>query len=420
MTPRELLLQTLSHKQTDRIVFDMGSAPTTGIHVRALERLRIYYGLEKKPVRVIEPYQMLGLVEQDLIDAIGIDIIAAWSKKNMFGYDNQPPLKVFRTFWGQDVLVPEKFNTSFFNENGDLLSFPAGDTSAESSARMPQSGYFFDAVERQQPIDELNLKAENNLEEYSPVTEEELKYWKSETERARATGKGVLAALGGTALGDIGLIPGMQLRNPGGIRSVAEWYMSTCMRSDLVKEIFDKQSNLALENLKLLYGAIGNNIDVIYVCGTDFGTQNSTFCAPEQFDDMWLPYYRRINSWIHENTTWKTFKHSCGAVEGFMSKFIEAGFDIINPVQINAEGMIPKELKSNYGKYLTFWGGGINTQKTLPYGTPREVRDEVLRLCEIFSKDGGFVFNTVHNIQADVPVENLVAMINAIHEFDTK
>lgn len=416
---REILHQTLNHKQPERIVFDMGSAPTTGIHVHALENLRNYYGLGERPVRVIEPYQMLGLVEQDLIDAIGIDVIAAWGKENMFGYNNLPPLKTFRTFWGQEVLVPEKFSTSL-NENGDLLSFPAGDTSVEASARMPKSGYFFDATERQHSINELNLKAEDNLEEYSDVTEEELKYWKSETGKARGTGKGVVAALGGTALGDIGLIPGMQLRNPMGIRSVSEWYMSTYMRSNLVKEIFDKQSNLALENLKLLYEAIGDNIDVIYVCGTDFGTQNSTFCAPEQFDAIWLPYYKRINNWIHENTPWKTFKHSCGAVEGFMGRFIDAGFDIINPVQVNAEGMIPRKLKNDYGKHLTFWGGGIDTQKTLPYGTPQEVRDEVLRHCEIFSKDGGFVFNTVHNIQADVPVKNLVAMIDAIHEFDTK
>jgi uroporphyrinogen-III decarboxylase len=133
-----------------------------------------------------------------------------------------------------------------------------------------------------------------------------------------------------------------------------------------------------------------------------------------------INYKKRINDWIHTNTTWKTFKHSCGAVEGFMSRFIDAGFDIINPVQLSATGMYPKELKEKYGKHLTFWGGGIDTQKTLPYGTPADVRKEVLHLCEVFGRDGGFVFNTVHNIQADVPVENIVAMIDALHEFNLK
>jgi len=417
MTSRELLQQTLNHQQPKRIVFDIGSAPTTGIHVRTLENLRNFYGLEKRPIRVIEPYQMLGLIESDLIDAIGIDVVAAWGEENMFGYSNQSPLKLFKTFWGQEVLVTEKFSNKT-NEKGDLLAFAGGDESAAPSARMPQSGYFFDAIERQTIINDELLNVEDNLEEFSLVTDKTLNYWKAETEKVRATDKGVVASLGGTALGDIALVPGMNLKNPKGIRSVAEWYMSTVLRSEYVREIFDRQSALAVENLKRMYEVIGDNIDVVYICGADFGTQDSTFCAPEQFDDLWLPYYRRINDWIHSNTNWKTFKHSCGAVESFMSHFIEAGFDIINPVQVNAKGMDPKHLKETYGKHLTFWGGGIDTQRTLPFGNTEQIREEVLRHCEIFAKDGGFVFNTVHNIQADVPVKNLVAMIDAIREFN--
>ncbi len=194
--------------------------------------------------------------------------------------------------------------------------------------------------------------------------------------------------------------------------------MSIVMRPEYILEVFDRQSELALENFKRLSRVIGDNIDVVYICGTDFGTQDSTFCSPEQFDELWMPYYKRINDWVHLNTQWKTFKHSCGAVEPFLPKFIEAGFDIINPVQINARGMDPQLLKKKYGKDIVFWGGGVDTQKTLPYGSPAEVREEVLRLCEIFSKDGGFVFSTVHNVQANVPVENIVAMIDAVKEFN--
>jgi uroporphyrinogen-III decarboxylase len=208
------------------------------------------------------------------------------------------------------------------------------------------------------------------------------------------------------------------MKHPKGIRDIAEWYMSTVMRPDYVKSIFDRQSEIALENFRRLHEVIGDNIDAVFICGTDFGTQDSTFCAPEQFDDLWLPYYRRINDWVHSNTNWKTFKHSCGAVETFMSRFIDAGFDIINPVQVAAKGMDPAHLKKTYGKDLVFWGGGVDTQKTLPYGTPEQVREEVLRLCDIFARDGGFVFNTVHNIQANVPVENIVAMVDAIKEFN--
>jgi uroporphyrinogen-III decarboxylase len=121
---------------------------------------------------------------------------------------------------------------------------------------------------------------------------------------------------------------------------------------------------------------------------------------------------------MHKNTGWKSFKHSCGAVETFMPLFIEAGFDIINPVQISAKGMDPRHLKEQYGKELVFWGGGVDTQQMLAFGTPGEVRQQVLQNCEIFARDGGFVFNTVHNIQANVPVGNLAAMLDAIKEFN--
>ena len=416
-TSRELFKQTVNHEQPERMVIDFGSTAVTGIHVLAVENLRKHFGLEQKPVRVIEPFQMLGEVDEELQEILNIDVISALGEDNLFGFYNNAPFKEFETFWGQTVLVPENFNTKI-DEKGDLLMFPAGDMSVPASAKMPQASYFFDAIIRQEPVEDDKLDPENNLQEFEFITEPELEYWKETTEKARATGKAVIASLGGTALGDIALVPGMQLRAPKGIRDVTEWYMSTIMRPDYIKSVFDKQIELAIENHKRLYEAIGDNIDAVFTCGTDFGTQDSTFCAPEQFDDMWLPYYRRLNDWIHENTNWKTFKHSCGAVESFMPKFIEAGFDIINPVQINATGMDPAHLKKEYGKDLVFWGGGIDTQKTLPYAKPEVVREETLRLCEIFSKDGGFVFNTVHNVQANVPVKNLVAMLDAVKEFN--
>ena len=190
------------------------------------------------------------------------------------------------------------------------------------------------------------------------------------------------------------------------------------MRQDYLHSVFEKQTEIAIENLKKLYSVVENNIDAIFICGTDFGTQLSTFCSKETYEELYAPYYKKMNNWIHENTEWKTFKHSCGAVETFMENFISSGFDIINPVQCSAAGMDPKILKEKYGDRLTFWGGGVDTQKTLPFGTPEEVRKEVLQRCEIFSKDGGFVFDAIHNVQAKTPVENIVAMIDAVKEFN--
>lgn len=193
--------------------------------------------------------------------------------------------------------------------------------------------------------------------------------------------------------------------------------MSTVMRPDYIHEIFDKQTEIALQNFEKISDATGDAVDVVFICGTDFGTQDSQFCSVETFNELYAPYYKRINDWMHNNTNWKSFKHSCGAVEPLMRSFIDAGFDIINPVQINAAGMVPEHLKKEYGEHVVFWGGGVDTQIVLPFGTPEEVRSQVLHSCEVFGKNGGFVYNTVHNIQANVPVENMVAMIEALKEF---
>lgn len=419
MNSREQFVKTVNHRQPDRVVIDLGSTAVTGIHIQTISKLRRHFGLQRKPIRVIEPFQMLGEVDWELIDSIGIDVIGAWGKNSMFGFHNHAPYKEWKTPWGQRVMVPMNFNVTT-DTNGDILMYPNGDTSVSPSARMPKTGYFFDAIIRQEPIVEEELNVEDNLEEFGLISDKDLEHWKVEIDKAYFSGKAVIAAFGGTALGDIALVPGLNLKHPKGIRDVAEWYMSTVMRPDYIKTIYDRQSEIAIENLRRIYNVVGNKVNAVFMCGTDFGTQSSTFCSPEQFDEMWLPYYKRMNDWIHENTQWKTFKHSCGAVETFMDSFIRAGFDIINPVQINAAGMDPKKLKERYGRDLVFWGGGIDTQQVLPFGTPAEVREQVLRTCEIFNKNGGFVFNTVHNAQANVPVENMVAMLEAIKEFNGK
>ena len=411
---RQNFIKTVNHHQPERLVVDFGSTAVTGIHVLIVEKLRDYYGLEKRPVRVFEPYQMLGEIDDELISAMGIDVIGLFGENNMFGIKNSD-WKLHKTPWGQEVMLPGEFNYTH-TVNGDILIYPEGDTSVPPCAIMPKSGYFFDALSRQEPIDDSKLKVEDNLEEFSLISDHDLEYWQKQAETAENSGKGVVASLGGTALGDIALVPGLQLKNPKGIRGVEEWYISTVMREDFIKELYDRQTDIALENLKKIYDVTGNRIDVVFICGTDFGTQNSTFCSPETYARVWMPYYKKVNDWIHKNTGWKSFKHSCGSVISLIDLFIESGFDIINPVQINASGMDPKLLKRKFGDRIIFWGGGVDTQGVFPFGTPAQVKEQVKRQCDIFNKDGGFVFNTVHNIQANVPFGNIVAMLEVLKE----
>jgi hypothetical protein len=410
---RANFLKTVSHQQPDRVVVDFGATTVTGIHVLIVEKLREHFGLEKRPVKVIEPYQMLGEIDSDLLRMMNIDIIGLFGEKNMFSISNKD-WKVHKTFWGQEILFPGSFNYTY-NNNGDILMYPEGDLSARPSAMMPKSGYFFDALERQEPINEESL-VEDNLEEFGLIKEEELEFWANQVEALVDKSRAVVASFGGTALGDIALVPAVGLRNPRGIRSVTEWYISTLTRGDFIKDLYNRQTDIAIENLKKLYKVIGNRIDVAFICGTDFGTQNSTFCSPATYEDLWLPYYKKVNDWIHRNTGWKTFKHSCGAIEPLMDLLIESGFDIINPVQINASGMDPKLLKKKYGDRIIFWGGGVDTQGIFAFGTPHQVKEQVKKECDILNKNGGFVFNTVHNIQANVPFENVIAMLHALNE----
>ncbi len=415
MSHRDNFLKTLNHEQPERLVVDFGATPVTGIHSLVVEKLRDHFGLEKRPVKVYEPFQMLGEVEDDLQEALGVDVIGVPPPSDMFG-NRLENWKEYRTLWDQDVLVPGSFTTTI-NEKGDALVYPKGDRSVPHSAKMPKAAYFFDAVKRQEPIDDANLDPADNLEEFALMTAEDLAYWKNAVKEASSKGKGVIANFGGTAIGDIALVPAVMLKAPKGIRDVSDWYMSTLMRTDYLHQVFEKQTDIALQNLAMAKEATGDLVDAVFICGTDFGTQDSSFCSPEAYDELYAPYYKRMNNWIHENTRWKTFKHSCGAVEPFMEHFIASGFDIINPVQINAAGMDPLLLKEKYGDRLVFWGGGADTQKVLPFGTPEEVKTHVLKECEIFAPGGGFVFNTVHNIQANVPIENILAMLEVIRQF---
>jgi hypothetical protein len=414
MKSKEKLKKSLNH-QNATIPVDFGGTSVTGIHCSVVKELREYYGLEKRPVKIHEPYQMLGLVETDLMEAMGVDVIGIHPRNTMFGFPLED-WKEWKTPWGQEVLVPGQFNTTW--NNGYIYIYPEGDLQVPASGRMPESGYFFDSIIRQPTLDEDKLNPQDNIEEYSLISDEDLNYLRISCHEAEKTEKGIVATFGGTAFGDIALIPAPGLKFPKGIRDISEWYISTVARQDHVHKIFSRQLEISLSNLERIFNAVGNIPDVVFICGTDFGTQTSQFCSTDTFDTLYAPYYRQVNDWIHQHTTWKTFKHSCGAVKPFMSHFIESGFDIINPVQCSAAGMDPHHLKKTYGQELVFWGGGVDTQKTLPFDSPSLVKQEVLERLKIFGDGGGFIFNSIHNVQAGTPIRNMTVMLDAVREFN--
>ena len=415
MTSKKRLQDALNHIQPDKLPVDFGATATTGMHHSCVAALREYYGLEKHLIKISDPIQMLGLVEDDLKEALGLDTEGVFSRTNGFGVRNEN-WKEWKQDDGSVVLVPGNFNTTT-DAKGDHYAYPEGDTSVAPSAKMPKDGFYFDAIARQEPFDDVeDLDPNGNLQEYGYVSDAVLDEFTEDINNAAKTGRGVVVSFGGTALGDVGILPGVGLKDPKGLRDIAEWYMATATAPEFIQYIFDKQTDIALANLAKLNERVGDKIDAMFICGTDFGTQSSTICSADTYREIYMPYYKKVNNWIHENTSWKTFKHSCGAIEHFIPLLIESGFDILNPVQCSATGMDPKLLKEKYGKDIVFWGGGIDTQKLLPFGTPAEIREQVKERCEIFGKDGGYVFNSIHNIQAGTPIENLVAIFETVKE----
>jgi hypothetical protein len=414
MTSRERLRRAIHHQQPDRPPLDLGSTLVTGIQAGAYARLRQALGISGGRVRVYDPYQMLAEVEEPVKKALGVDTVGIQLPTTMFGYRNEN-WKPFRMFDGTEVEVSGHFEYDLL-ANGDIVQYPKGDRTAPPSGHMPKDGWYFDTIVRQEPIVEERLDpAEWVAQTYAAYTDEELRYIEM-TSRFwfESSSYGILGNFWGAGFGDIAVVPGPGVLHPKGIRDPEEWYVSTLTRKDYMMEIFRLQFELQMKNLEAYRQAVGDRIDVIVMSGTDFGSQNGPFISPAAYREMFKPLHKAMNDWVHHNTEWKTFYHTCGSVVAYLDDFAEAGIDILNPVQISAAGMAPEGLKEKYGNRFVFWGGAVDAQHTLAFGTAEQVSAEARRNIGTFGREGGFVFNNVHNIQATVPTENILALLRSV------
>jgi hypothetical protein len=417
MTSRERVRKALNHEVPDRVPLDLDSSVVTGISASAYGRLRPALGFEPKPVKVWEPVQMLGEVDLEVKEALGVDVVGLDRLSTSFGFPNEN-WKPWHPLHGTEVLVSEHF-VATETDGGDILIHPEGDRSAPPSGRMPKDGFYFDAIVRQEPIDWDHLDPEEWVRDtFSVYPDSYLEYLKRAADDLyRNTPFSLLGHCAGGSIGDIALVPAPGCKHPRGIRDPQDWYVAHASHPEYIRAIFELQCEIALQNLKLYREAVGDRIDAMFVSGTDFGTQRGPFISPRMYRELYKPFHRKLNDWIHANTSWKTFYHCCGSAVAFLDDFVEAGVDVLNPVQTSAEGMDPTTLKEKYGDRLVFWGGGVDTQRTLQFGSPDEVRREVRERLETFGRGGGYVFNTVHNIQHGTPPENMLALFETVKEF---
>ncbi len=395
MTSRERVLKSLNFEEPDRVPIDMGSTIMSGIMAHSLHHLKDYLNLKSGPVKVYEIFQMLGEVEGDVIDELGIDLLPVEPLVQFFGLERKN-YKPWKLMDGTEVLVPGNFDVEV-TDKGDWLLHTEGNITKPVEARMPSGGFYFDMPAMSGSDPDFQPPPLEELKKENIVSIRELEYIAEKAEKLRSTTDKalVLGCWGKAGLPTVGSIP--------------DFLCLMMIDKNYVRDMFEIRTETALKNLELFKQYLGGNIDVLGLDGFDYGEQNNELIPPPIFEELFVPFFKEQNRWIHENTAWKTWLHTCGSVTKIIPMLIDSGLDILNPVQASAAGMDLQVLKDLYGKKLTFWGGGVDTQKTLPFESVKEVEDQVRERIKILAPGGGFVFNTIHNIQQSTPTENIVA-----------
>ncbi len=398
MTPRSRVMTALNHRQPDRVPIDLGATRQSGIAASTYHQLKLRLGIAS-PTRVFDVYQMLAEVQRPIMERFGADVIGLNRPAVAFGIVNED-WKPWRLFDGTPVEVPAGFQP-VTQPDGSLVLLRQG----KKIARMPKDGYYFDRLEvypggAHLPVEEVN----------PPLISDELcEHYHLRAEALfRNTDFAIIAPLG----------PPYELFYGLGTGGFESWMIAMVAEPDYVNALCEKLVDVWIENLKRFTAAVGNRVQILQF-NDDFGTQSAPFISVNMFRELIMPHYRRGLDWIHANTDMKVFLHSDGAIMPLIPSIVEMGVDILNPVQTSAAGMDAKQLKAEFGDRLVFWGGSLDCQKTLPFGTAEEVQREVAQHVEVFAPGGGYVFAPVHNIQANVPPDNVIAMFDVCRSHGT-
>jgi len=385
MNSRERVLAALDHRQPDRPPIDLGGSIVTGINAVGYARLKAHLGLPG-PVRVSSVILLLAEVEQELAARWGVDVLPvpryfAAPGVPLSGRWQEHPLPD-----GTPALFPEGFHV---NRRADG-AWELAEAGEVTSVLNPGSGSFV-----------LAGASPETLAAWQPprITPEELGFLRRTARRLREdTDKSLFGWFNGSIFEQAQFLCGWE-----------EFMLRLASEPEFSDRLLEKLASAVVADLELYLEAVGPYIDVVGF-GDDFGFQGGLQLSPQLFRARIKPHLARIYSAAHAACPARVFLHSCGAVSALIEDFIEIGVDILNPVQTSAAGMEPERLKAAFGGRITFWGGGADAQRVLPLGTPEEVRRDVRRRLEVFAPGGGFVFAPVHNIQADVPPENVEAM----------
>jgi uroporphyrinogen-III decarboxylase len=407
MNSRERVQRAVNHQPVDRIPIDLGGIRASGINAVVYDQLKRRMGL-RTPTKIHDSMQLLAELEPEILEQLRVDVVpleastADWCRADATTGVRR------RLFSGLEVFFPPQTQITVAPDGSWLLHNAHG----EAYARMPKSGYYFDYIRPTMSARRIDPAA------FCPrtvVPDEELdalerhaRYLYEHTDKAILGWGASISLMGLSALLSDNITQG----------ALDEWLAMLVLEKETAHEMMGRYVDAVIACLTLCYQAVGDRCFAWGVASDDAGTQRAGLISPDLFAEMISPHYKRLCDWVHTHTPWKTYLHSCGSVYAYIPHWIDAGIDILNPVQISAANMEPERLMREFGGRIVFWGGGCDTQHVLPKGTVEEVRAHVRHNLEVFGVgDGGYVFTQVHNIQQNVPVENVEAMFAAAYAF---
>lgn len=391
MNSRERVLAAIHHKIPDRVPVDLGGMRSTGIMALPYAGLKEHLGVSSGDIYVFDIMQQLALVEEPILERFGCDVV-------ILDEGSLGPWKDYALPDGTAAKISADFESEPDGEGGVYWV-----QNGVRVSHMPASGYYFDTVYH--PLAEAESVADLDNYEWPVIQDEVLERLQREAQRLYGeTDYAVLGSFGGA------FMEGGQ-----GLRGWAQFMMDLALDRAFAEAILDRVLENLLVNVERYLDAVGDYIQIIQV-GGDLGTQSGPQIRPEWYYEIIQPRQKEYWSRIHALSDCALFLHSCGSIYDLIPGIIDAGCDILNPVQTSARGMDPVRLKREFGERLTFWGGGCDTQHVLPFASPEEVYDHVSQRMGIFKPGGGFVFTQIHNIQAGTPAENIVAMCQAVRD----
>ncbi|MCG2768468.1 MAG: uroporphyrinogen decarboxylase family protein [Chloroflexota bacterium] len=399
MNSRQRVLTTLRHQEPDRVPIDLGGMRSTGITAIAYNLLKVYLGMNGQPACVFDIMQQLAEPEQAILQRFGVDVIALNRVELDWGIHNWN-WKPWTLPDGSPALVSTEF-VPLRDEDDNWLVV---DEKGTELARMPAGSYYFDSVHA--PLAKAETVEEIEAYEPSVISNEELDFLRRRARNLHET----------TDYAIMGGFGGNILERGQALRGWGTFMLDLALCPQLAQALMTRLADAWLVDLARYLEAVGEYIHIIQM-GDDLGTQQGPQLSPGMYRRLIWPHHRRIYQYVKAHTDLAVFLHSCGSIYDLIPDLIAAGVDILNPVQTSASKMDPATLKREFGAQLVFWGGGCDTQHVLPRARPEQVREHVRERIRIFAPGGGFVFTPVHNIQPDVPPENIVAMFDAAREF---